>query len=118
MGFVRTVLYRQLNLAIGEVIQHRDRSGDLHETAHMTAAEFTPEQRAMAREKVTLMIEVLRELSDRDFEVLSRFFLREQPQEQVCAEMALTQGQFQLVKSRAKARLADRMHRKLARNTA
>jgi len=62
------------------------------------------------------MREVLREMSNRDFEVLSRFYLREQPPEQVCAEMGLTEVQFQLVKSRAKARLADRVRKKLARN--
>ena len=116
MAFVRTVLYRQLNLAIGEVIRRRDRSEDLDETAHLTAAEPTPEQRAITGEKVTLMKEVLRKMSDRDFEVLSRFYLREQPPKQICAEMELTQVQFQLLKSRAKARLADRMRRKLAPN--
>ena len=116
MAFVRTVLYRQLNLAIGGVIRDRDRSGDLAETAHLTAAELTPEQRAIAGQNVTLMKEVLREMNDRDFLVLSRYYLREQSQEQICAEIGLTQVQFQLVKSRAKARLADRMHRKLARN--
>jgi RNA polymerase sigma-70 factor (ECF subfamily) len=116
MAFVRTVLYRQLNLAIGGVIRDRDRSGDLAETAHLTAVELTPEQRAIAGQNVTLMKEVLREMNDRDFVILSRYYLREQSQEQICAEMGLTQVQFQLVKSRAKTRLADRMRRKLARN--
>ena len=115
MAFVRTVLYRQLNLAIGGVIRDRDRSGDLAETAHLTAAELTPEQRAIAGQNVTLMKEVLREMNDRDFVILSRYYLREQSQEQICAEMGLTQVQFQIVKSRAKTRLADRMRRKLAR---
>lgn len=116
MAFVRTVLYRQLNLAIGGVIRDRDRSGDLAETAHLTAAELTPEQRAIAGQNVMLMKEVLREMNDRDFVILSRYYLREQSQEQICAEMGLTQVQFQIVKSRAKTRLADRMRRKLARN--
>ena len=116
MAFVRTVLYRQLNLAIGEVIRCRNSSGDLSETAQLTAAELTPEQRAIARQKVTIMEEMLREMSDRDFEVLSRFYLREQPPKQICTEMGLTQIQFQLLKSRAKARLADRMGKKLTRN--
>jgi RNA polymerase sigma factor (sigma-70 family) len=118
MGFVRTVLYRQLNLEIGEVIQRRNRSSDFAETAHLAAAELTPEQEAIAGQKVTLMKAELREMSGRDFEVLSRFYLREQPPEQICAEMGLTQVQFQLLKSRAKARLADRMRRKMTRNAA
>jgi RNA polymerase sigma-70 factor (ECF subfamily) len=118
MGFVRTVLYRQLNLEIGEVIQRRNRSSDLAETAHLEAAGLTPEQEAIAGQKVTLMKEELREMSGRDFEILSRFYLREQPPEEICAEMGLTQVQFQLLKSRAKARLADRMRRKMTRNAA
>jgi len=72
-------------------MRHRDRSGDLEETAGLATAEFTPEQLAIARQKLTLMREVLREMSNRDFEVLSRFYLREQPPEQVCAEMGLTE---------------------------
>ena len=116
MAFVRTVLYRQLNLAIGDAVRRRASSGGLSEIAGLTAAEPTPEQRAIADQKVTLMKEMLREMSYRDFEILSRFYLREHPPEKICAEMGLTQVQFQLLKSRAKARLADRMLRKLARN--
>ena len=113
MGFVRTVLYRQLNLEISQVIRRRERSGDIKETAHLTSAEFTPEQHAIARQKLTLMKQVMRELSARDFEVLSRSYLRDQPSEQICAEMMLTPVQFQLLKSRAKGRLADLIRRKL-----
>jgi RNA polymerase sigma factor (sigma-70 family) len=116
VAFVRTVLYRQLNLALGDIIRDRDSSGGIEEIAQLTAAEPTPEQRVIADQKVTLMKDMLREMSDRDFEVLSRFYLREQSPEQICAEMQLTQVQFQLLKSRAKARLADRMHKRLTRN--
>jgi RNA polymerase sigma-70 factor, ECF subfamily len=117
MAFVRTVLYRQLNLEISQVIRRRD-FVELEETTHLTAAELTPEQRAIGGQKVTLMKEALREMRDRDFEILSRYYLSEQPPEQICVEMGLTQVQFQLLKSRAKARLADRMRRKLAGNRA
>jgi len=113
MAFVRTVLYRQLNLEIGEVIRERERSGAVEETAHLQAADLTPEESSIAGQKATLMKQVLREMSPQDFEVLSRFYLREQSPEQICAEMGLTQVQFQLLKSRAKARLADRIHKKL-----
>src|SRR3954470_22061044 len=65
MGFVRTVLYRQLNLEITQAVRSRDRSGDIDELAQLTTAEFTPEQLAIAGEKVTLMKKVLREMSDR-----------------------------------------------------
>ena len=113
MAFVRTVLYRQLNLEIGEVIRRRERSGGIEETEHLKAADLTPEEESIASQKAALMKQMLREMSERDFEILSRFYLREQSPEQICAEMGLTQVQFQLLKSRAKARLADRIHRKL-----
>jgi RNA polymerase sigma factor (sigma-70 family) len=116
MAFVRTVLYRQLNLEIGEVIRRRTRSGMIEETAHLTAADPTPEELSIADQKATLMKQILREMSERDFEILSRFYLREQPAEQICAETGLTQVQFQLLKSRAKARLSERIHKKLKLN--
>jgi RNA polymerase sigma-70 factor, ECF subfamily len=54
-------------------------------------------------------------MSDRDFEVLTRSYIREQPAERICADMGLTTTQFQLLKSRAKARLSELIRRKLAR---
>jgi RNA polymerase sigma-70 factor, ECF subfamily len=46
-------------------------------------------------------------------EILERFYLREQRREQICREMSLTETQFRLLKSRAKARLGDRGQRRL-----
>ncbi len=111
MGFVRTVLFRQLN-------GPRREAADLDTTTELPSPATTPEERAIAEQKIALMAKVLRELSDRDFAVLSRFYLREQTPRQICDEMGLTQVQFQLLKSRAKARLADLMRRKLARSAA
>ena len=61
----------------------------------------------MSRQKVEVMLEVLREMSPRDREVLTRFYLREQSQEQICRDMRLTDTQFRLLKSRAKARFGE-----------
>jgi len=47
---------------------------------------------------------VLKEISDRDREVLMRFYVHEQSYETICQEMGLTYNQFRLLKSRAKAR--------------
>jgi DNA-directed RNA polymerase specialized sigma subunit len=59
------------------------------------------------------MIEVLREMSDRDRNILTRFYLQEQSQDQICAEMNLTETQFRLLKSRAKARFGELGQKKL-----
>jgi DNA-directed RNA polymerase specialized sigma24 family protein len=76
----------------------------------------SPEQQAAHREQVELMKQVLRTMSPREFEVLTRFYLHEHPPERIREEMSLTQTQFDLLKSRAKARLTRAMQRKLSGN--
>ena len=53
------------------------------------------------------MVRILRRMPLRDREVLTRFYLHEQTQEQICAEMGLSETQFRLLKSRAKTRFGD-----------
>jgi RNA polymerase sigma factor (sigma-70 family) len=115
MGFVRTVLNRQLNLAISRIVAARETSIDVQSATGLTAADPTPEYRTIVHQKVTLMKQALDKMNDREFEVLARFYLREQPPEQIRAEMKLTATQFNLLKSRAKAKLTDAVRRKLAR---
>ncbi len=67
----------------------------------------------MLEERVHLMQKVLRGISSRDREILTRFYLYEQTQEQICEEMSLTQTQFRLLKSRAKARFGEIGKRRL-----
>lgn len=115
MGFVRTVLYRQLNLEVSRLVKGRETTSGIETAAQAASSAPTPEQQTLDQEKIALMKRVLREMNDRDFEVLTRAYLREQPAERICADMALTPTQFQLLKSRAKARLSELMQRKLAR---
>jgi RNA polymerase sigma-70 factor, ECF subfamily len=116
MGFIRTVLYRQLSLEFSRIARVRHTSVGLESAANMTSAEPTPEQQAARQEKIELMQKVLKTMSEREFEVLTRFYLHEQPSEQICKEMRLTQTQFDLLKSRAKARLTESARRRLARS--
>ena len=117
MGFVRTVLYRQLSLAISRAVDGRRSSIDPAFAATVSAPGPTPEQEAADHEKVELMKQLLRKMSPREFEVLTRFYLHEQTPERIRREMSLTQTQFDLLKSRAKARLTESLRRKLARKT-
>jgi len=50
---------------------------------------------------------VLRGVSDRDREILTRFYLMEQTQQEICDGMSLSETQFRLLKSRAKARFGE-----------
>jgi DNA-directed RNA polymerase specialized sigma subunit len=67
----------------------------------------------MFQQRNQLIQRVLGELSKRDREILTRFYLYEQTQEQICAEMSLTETQFRLLKSRAKARFGELGKKKL-----
>jgi RNA polymerase sigma factor (sigma-70 family) len=117
MGFVRTVLYRQLNLVLSRIISHRETCIDVESTHTLAAADPTPEDHTVGHQKIALMNQALKKMSNRDFEVLARFYLHEQPPEQIRAEMKLTPTQFQLLKSRAKAKLVDSVRRQLARKS-
>jgi len=47
-------------------------------------------------------------------DILVRFYLKEQSQEQICREMSLTETQFRLRKSRAKEKFNKVVHRELS----
>jgi len=116
MGFVRTVLNRQLSGEISRIVRTRENSISIESAANLAAAGPSPEQQAYTLQKVELMKRVLRKMSEREFEVLTRFYLREQPPECIRSEMGLTETQFHLLKSRAKARLTRLIQGKIARN--
>src|SRR6202020_3307453 len=101
---------------VARVVGSRETTAGIEAAGQLSGSGPTPEQQTLDHEKIALMKQVLREMSDRDFEVLTRSYIREQPAERICADMGLTPTQFQLLKSRAKARLAEVMRRKLARN--
>ena len=50
---------------------------------------------------------VLKGLHPREREILIRYYLREQSPQEICREMRLTETQFRLIKSRAKARFGE-----------
>ena len=66
--------------------------------------EATPQQATTFRRQLESMRGVLRTISPRDREILKRFYLDEQTEEQICGQMELTRSQFRLLKSRAAAR--------------
>lgn len=113
MGFVRTVVRRQVAAYIDEVVHSRREEMDIEMGGRIPDRRNNPEQSLAFRQKVELMKNVLRELSDRDREILTRFYLHEQTQEQICEDMGLSDTQFRLLKSRAKARFGDLGKRKL-----
>ena len=115
MGFVSTVLNRQLSAEIGRIARNRKTASALEDGVSLPASDPTPEQAAITQQNIGLMTQLLGKLGARDLDILTRYYLREQPEEEIRREMALTATQFNLVKSRAKARFANLVRRRLAR---
>jgi RNA polymerase sigma-70 factor, ECF subfamily len=114
MGFVRTIARRQVSLYIDNVAQTRHRQMDLDATGRLADLRRNPEERAIFRQRSELLVRVLGELSNLDRKILTRYYLMEESPEEICSEMALTETQFRLLKSRAKARFGELGKKKLA----
>ena len=115
MGFVRTIVRRQIAGHIDTAIQNRRHMVDLDTSHGIADAAGDPERDVATRQQEQLAFEVLKGISSRDREILTRFYLNEQTQETICREMNLTETQFRLLKSRAKARFGELGRRKLSR---
>jgi len=113
MGFVRTIVRRQVAAYIDQAVHNRREQTDLDSGIRLVAAGENPEERAIIGQKTELLRRVLSSLTRRDSEILTRFYLQEESQEQICEEMSLTETQFRLLKSRAKARFGQIGRRKL-----
>ena len=116
MGFIRTVVRRQVAAHIDNVVHSRKEEVDVEIGSRVADRRGNPEQTVAMRQKVELLRSVLMRLSAKDREILTRFYLEEQTQEQICQEMKLTETQFRLLKSRAKARFGELGKKKLQRS--
>lgn len=116
MGFVRTIVRRQVAGHIEVAVTTRRDQAGIENGAFVPDDRRNPEEKAIGDQNEEIMVQVLRSMSSRDREILTRFYLHEQSQEQICQEMQLTETQFRLLKSRAKARFGElgrrRLHRK------
>jgi RNA polymerase sigma factor (sigma-70 family) len=115
MGFVRTVVRRQVAAQIDRAVQNRRDQAELETTTTVSDQRNTPEEAAILRQHEEMAEAVLRSVSGRDRDILTRFYLLEQTQEEICEEMNLSETQFRLLKSRAKARFGELGKKKLAR---
>ncbi len=108
MGFVRTVVKRQIAATIDLAVSRRRNQVDYEETLFtLTDWKDDPEHSLLQQQRTDIARRVLNGISRRDREILDRFYVQEQPQEQICEEMSLSYNQFRLLKSRAKARFGE-----------
>ncbi len=117
MGFVRTVVRRQVAAHIDQVVHTRREQTELDPGIPVNDKGSNPEQAAIVQQRDAIVERILKSISPRDREILTRFYLMEESQEQICGQMNLTETQFRLLKSRAKARFGELGRRKLARRS-
>ena len=96
-GFVRRTVREQMSEDSHELLNPPEDGQPKRQSAEALAF----------RKRIELMKQVLKELGARDREILSRFYLQEQSQEQICAEMSLTEIQFRLLLTGVKSRFAS-----------
>ncbi|MBC7927508.1 MAG: sigma-70 family RNA polymerase sigma factor [Bryobacteraceae bacterium] len=113
MGFVRTIVRRQVAAHIDSVVHSRREETPLEPGTIVPDRNRTPEEKAIGEQRSDLMLRILKSLSSRDREILTRFYLHEESQETICLEMKLSDTQFRLLKSRAKARFGELGKRRL-----
>jgi RNA polymerase sigma factor (sigma-70 family) len=107
MGYVRTIVRRQVAAQIDDNVRARRNQADLEFGMTLSDHHPNPERSAIEHQNEELAMRILNSLPKRDREVLARFYLDEQPPDRICREMGLTETQFRLVKSRAKARFGE-----------
>jgi len=75
------------------------------ETATVPHATSDQLKELLQKEKVGIVQHILKNMAnERDIQVLSRFYLAEDDKEQICADLGLTNAQFDLVLHRARER--------------
>lgn len=104
MGYVRTIVRRQMAEHIEGIVQSRRRKRSIELGPPLRDNRPSPERRLIEKQTTMVALGLLDRLNRRDREVLVRFYLREQKSTEICREMSLTETQFRLLKSRAKAR--------------
>jgi len=113
MGFVKTVASRRVAGEIEKLSFARKRGALLDDNLPVLDRSDTPEDLVAEKSRKDFMQRILAGLSAREREILTRFYIEEQPQEKICAEMNLTDTQFRLLKSRSKAKFGDMGRRRL-----
>lgn len=117
MGFVRTVVRRQVAAQIEELARSRRAHAKLELGASVAEKKEDPEQQAMIAERRDLIAATLASMKPRDRAILERYYLAEHSEAEIAREMSLTETQSRLLRARAKARFGEAGRKILARRT-
>jgi RNA polymerase sigma factor (sigma-70 family) len=110
-----TVFHRQYCQAIRARVRERERNVPLSESIPVTASHRNGFDHILYEQQVRLTSEAMAQLPEKWRELMVRFYLREQSKEEICEAMNLSETQFRLNKSRAKARLMEAVSKRCAK---
>ena len=116
LGYARTIAIRAVTGRINGLYRER-RQGTEEEGRIISDPSPNPEMLALKHEKDEIAKRILMALPERDREVLIRFYLDGETAQVIQQELGITETQFRLIKSRAKARFADLVKSRLARRS-
>lgn len=115
MGFARTIARRRVSVYIDTAASDRRNLVEIESLFGLAGPGATPEQEMVSQEQRELVRLTLARLSEREAEILSRFYLLEQTEMQIRSEMDLTHTQYRLLKWRSKARFEQLSCKQMAR---
>jgi len=116
MGYVHGVVRGIVASGIGSAVgTHRTRA---YGNSNELVSDQPPNPVPDAMERMGMATRVLKSTSHRDREVLTRWYLNEESAEAICSGMGLSETQFLLIKSQAKARFGELGERWVAIHTA
>jgi RNA polymerase sigma factor (sigma-70 family) len=107
MGFIRTVVKRMIATTIDKKVAARRDRVDEEKKQNVCDTRETPESALLFQQQTGIVREVLREMPERDRQILTRFYVDEETPQRICEDMQLTMTQFRLLKSRAKNRFGE-----------
>ncbi len=102
MGFARTIARRKVSEYIETAVSNRRNQVDIGSVFWLASPHVTPENEMISREQTERVRRTLAHLCGREGEILRRFYMQEQSQQQICMEMGLTHTQYRLLKWRSK----------------
>jgi RNA polymerase sigma-70 factor, ECF subfamily len=115
ISFVRLIVQGEVVRFTNVAAQQRQQEDYLKPDASQVHYGISSGSAAILDEQANVASDLLKALSTRDREILTRFYLEEQTEEAICREMKLTTLQFRTAKSLARSRLGDLGKRKLSR---
>lgn len=113
-AFSLTVTKRQYFAEVRDEIKRKEERGNEFFLESLPAkTSWDPHKMVEDQQRSALLTGVLASMDPARRDILKRFYLLDQSQEQICSEMKLTVTQFRLLKSRAKAQFGELGRKKL-----